>query len=210
MNTKSHVGFWLAMFLVMFLLNPVFRDGPSMEQYLTMELQMTRNTFGDKTTNWLEDRAGFVFDAFTPAEAVDRTAIRGADMALTKRVVSGPGVALTNAFNSYIEGLVLNFFVLVLRFFIFGIWFLILLPVFVATLVDGYVQRAIKREEFGAIRPAAYSLTSMVVIPMAMAPIVYLALPFPVSPLVSPMWALLMILPMSSMVSNSQPIFGRA
>lgn len=198
------------MFLAMFLLNPLFRDGESMERFLTMELQMTRNTFGDGTANWLQDKSAFIFDVYSPADAVGRSAVRGTEMALTKRVVAGPGVAITNAFNSYVEGLVLNFFVVALRFLIFALWFLILLPVFIAAVVDGFVQRAIKREEFGAIRPAAYSLTSMIVIPLAMAPLVYLALPVPVTPLVSPMWALAMVLPLSSMVSNSQPIFGRA
>lgn len=210
MNTKAHVGFWLAVFLGLFLLNPLFRDGPAMERFLTMEMQMTRNTFGDRTTDWLQEKASVVFGVYTPAGTVGDAAIRGKDMALTKRVVSGPGVAITHAFNSYVEGLVLNFFVVTLRFFIFALWFLILLPVFVAAVIDGFVQRAIKRDEFGAIRPAAYSLTSMIVIPLAMAPIVYLSVPVPISPLVSPLWALLMALPLSSMVSNSQPIFGRA
>jgi hypothetical protein len=210
MNTKAHVGFWMALFLALFLLNPIFRDGPSMERFLTMEMQLTRNTFGGRTADWLQDKASVVFDAYTPAGIVGDAAVRGKDMELTKRVVSGPGVAITHAFNSYVEGLVLNFFVVTLRFFIFALWFLILLPVFVAAVIDGFVQRAIKRDEFGAIRPAAYSLTSMIVIPLAMAPIVYLSLPVPISPLVSPMWALLMALPLSSMVSNSQPIFGRA
>jgi hypothetical protein len=210
MNTKAHVGFWMSVFLILFLLNPIFRDGSSMERFLTMEMQLTRNTFGDRTADWLQDKASIVFGVYTPAGTVRDAAVRGKDMELTKRVVPGPGVALTHAFNSYVEGLVLNFFVVTLRLFIFALWFLILLPVFVAAVIDGFVQRAIKRDEFGAIRPAAFSLTSMIVIPLAMAPIVYLSLPVPVSPLVSPLWALLMALPLSSMVSNSQPIFGRA
>ena len=210
MNTKAHIGVWLAVFLALFLLNPLFRDGPSMERFLTMELQMTRNTFGDKTADWIQGSASLVFGVYTPANTVGQAAVRGKNMELTKRVVSGPGVAITHAFNSYVQGLVLNFFVVTPRFFIFCLWFIVLLPVFVAAAIDGFVQRAIKREEFGAIRPAAYSLTIMIVIPLALAPIVYLSLPVPISPLVSPMWALLMVLPLSSMVSNSQPIFGRA
>ena len=100
-------------------------------------------------------------------------------------------------------------FVIVLRLFIFLLWAVILLPVFIAAIIDGFVQRAIKRAEFGAIRPAAYTLLSMVVIPLAMAPLIYLVIPLPISPLVSPLWALVMALPLSAMVSNMQPIFGR-
>lgn len=210
MNTQNHVGFWLAVFLALFLLNPLVRDGDAMERFVVRELQMTRDTFGDKTADWLEGKAGVIYGLYMPAETVSDSQIRGKDMDLTRRLVGGPGVAITKSFNSYVQGLVLNFYIAALRFFIFGVWFLVLLPVFFAAVIDGFVQRAIKRSEFGAIRPAAYSLTSMVVIPMAMAPLVYLSLPVPISPLVSPMWALLMILPLSAMVSNSQPIFGRS
>jgi hypothetical protein len=97
----------------------------------------------------------------------------------------------------------------VLRLFIFIVWLLILIPVFVAAVIDGLVQRAIKRAEFGAIRPAAYTLASIVVVPLAMAPLLYLVVPLPISPLVSPLWAVVLALPLSFMVSNMQPIFGR-
>lgn len=185
------------------------RNGPSMEQFVTRELQLTKQTFGQRTGNWLEARAGVVYSLYTPAASLRSSAIEGEGMARTKRVVAGPGVAATVAFNSYVHGLVLNVFVAVLRFFIFLVWFAILLPVFVAAVIDGFVQRAIKRAEFGAIRPAANSLSRMLVIPMAMGPLLYLVLPLPISPLISPLWALVMVLPLSAMVSNMQPIFGR-
>ena len=130
-------------------------------------------------------------------------------MKRTERVVPGPGVAITKSYNVYVQGLILNLFVAALRFFIFGVWFLLLIPVFIAAVIDGFVIRAIKRSEFGAIRPAAYSVMSMVVIPMAMAPLMYLVIPMPIPPLSSPLWALLMVLPLSAMVANMQPIFGR-
>lgn len=82
-------------------------------------------------------------------------------------------------------------------------------PVFVAAVVDGLSQRSIKRVEFGAIRPAAFVASSMLVIPLLMGPIVYLIVPFPVNPLIAPMWALMTALPLSWMVSNMQPLFGR-
>lgn len=209
MNTKSHVSFWLCAFLVLFFATPVMRNGTSMEAFVTRELQLTRATFGVATSDWLQKRAAVVFSFYTPAGSLADSRIQGEGMKRTERIVPGPGTSMTHAYNSYVQGLILNFFVVSLRFFIFGIWFLVLFPVLVAAVVDGFVQRAIKRSEFGAIRPAAFSLTSMVVIPMAMAPLIYLVLPLPVSPLISPLWALLMVFPLSAMVANSQPIFGR-
>ncbi len=208
MNTKSHIGFWLSLFVVLFLLNPLFRDGPSMQTYVEQEVSMTRSTFGDKTGSWIQDKAGVVFEIL-PSESLQRSLIRSRGMELSRQVGSAPGVAMAKTFNSYVQGLILNLFVLALRFFIFLVWFLVLSPVFIAAIVDGFAQRAIKRWEFGEIKPAAYSVMSMIVIPMMMAPLFYLVVPMSISPLVSPLWALLAVLPLSLLVSNMQPIFGR-
>lgn len=209
MNTKSHVGFWITLVLALFFFTPVMRDGPSMRQFAAAELQMTQETFGQGTADWLEKRAAVVFRLYTPSRSLDSARIQGEGMKRTERVVPGPGVAITKSYNVYVQGLILNLFVAALRFFIFGVWFLLLIPVFIAAVIDGFVIRAIKRSEFGAIRPAAYSVMSMVVIPMAMAPLMYLVIPMPIPPLSSPLWALLMALPLSAMVANMQPIFGR-
>lgn len=209
MNAKSHVGFWLCAVLVLFLCLPLLRSGPAMEAFVTRELELTQETFGAGTTAWLGAKASIVFLVYTPSGTLAGARIQGEGMKRTERIVPGPGTSMTYAYNSYVQGLVLGLYVACLRLFIFGVWFLVLLPVFGAALVDGFVQRAIKRAEFGAIRPAAFSLASHAVIPMAMAPLVYLVAPFPVPPLVSPVWALLMVMPLSALVSNSQPIFGR-
>jgi hypothetical protein len=209
MNAKSHVGFWLCSVLVLFLCLPLLRQGPELDAFVMKELQLTRDTFGTNTTDWVSARASVVFALYTPSVPLAGARIQGEGMKRTERIVPGPGTAMTHAYNSYVQGLVLGLYVACLRFFIFGVWFLVLLPVFVAAIVDGLVQRAIKRAEFGAIRPAAISLASHAVIPMAMAPLIYLVVPFPVTPLVSPLWALTMAMPLSTLVSNSQPVFGR-
>ena len=209
MDTKSHVGFWLCVFLVLFLTTPLMRNGTSMEAFVERELALTKMTFGEKTGTRLQKQAEKVFELYLPSGPLSGAIIKGKDMEITKKVVAGPGVGMTILFNSYVEGLVLNLFIVALRFFIFLVWFLVLLPVFIATVIDGFTQRAIKRAEFGAIRPAAYSVMGMIVVPMTMAPLIYLVVPMPVSPLVSPLWALLMVLPLSLMISNMQPIFGK-
>jgi hypothetical protein len=208
MDTSTHIRFWILMILAAFLLSPLVRDSKSMESYVSIELQMTRDTFGNEVADWLVKKARFVYRVM-PSDALESFQIKGAGMQRTKQVVPGPGVAVTVAFNSYVHGLVTNLFVATLRMFIVIVWLFVLAPVFLASLVDGFSQRAIKRAEFGAIRPAAFALTSIMVVPMAMAPLIYLVAPMTISPLVTPMWALMMALPLALMVSNMQPIFGR-
>lgn len=130
-------------------------------------------------------------------------------MRRTQLIVPGPGVALAVSFNKYIEGMVQLSYIAVIRLMILVVWSAVLAPVFIAAVIDGFAQRAIKRAEFGAIRPAAYTLTSLIVIPLSMGPVLYLVIPFSISPLITPMWALVTALPLALMVSNMQPIFGR-
>jgi hypothetical protein len=196
------------MILAAFLLSPLVRDSKSMESYVATELQMTRDTFGNEVADWLENKAAMVY-RMMPSDVLERVQIKGDGMRRTKQVVPGAGVAVTVAFNNYVQGLVTNLFVATLRMFIVMVWLFVLAPVFLASLVDGFSQRAIKRAEFGAIRPAAFAITSIMVVPMSMAPLIYLVTPMTISPLVTPMWALLMALPLALMVSNMQPIFGR-
>jgi hypothetical protein len=209
-NARRHVGFWICVVLFLFLATPVLRSGPALEAFAQRELALTRRVFGDSTGHWLGQQAALVFRLYTPSGAVARARIDGEGMARTRRIVPGPGTSMTLSYNSYVQGLILNLYVACLRALIMLLWLVVLGPVFGAAVVDGFVQRAIKRAEFGAIRPAAFSIASLVVIPLAMAPLLYLVVPFPVSPLVAPLWALALALPLSWLVANSQPVFGRA
>ena len=208
MNTASHLRIWVALIIATFFLTPFWRTGAAMDTYVSQEMRQTRETFGQKVTTELATKAAFVFQ-FLPSESVSSAKIEGEGMRRTQLVVPGAGVALADSFNKYVEGLVQLSYIAVVRSFILLVWSVVLAPVLIASVIDGFAQRAIKRAEFGAIRPAAYTLTSIVVVPLAMLPFLYLVFPFPVNPLVTPVWALVIALPLALMVSNMQPIFGR-
>lgn len=207
--TRAHVALWLGVILLLFLLCPLMRNGEQTQSFVAQELKLTGEVFGPDIAERLQRQAEYVFSSSTPAESLDKAAVRGHGMELTRRITGAPGEAAAKGFNSYLQGLVLNLFVATLRLFIVLVWVVLLLPVTVAALVDGWSQRAIKRAEFGAIRPTAYTLTSLVAIPLAMAPMLYLVVPLGVPPLVWPLWAAGLSLPLSAMVSNAQPVFGR-
>lgn len=208
MNTSAHLRIWLAIVAATFFLTPLWRTGEAMDVYVATEVRLTRETFGQKVTDELSKRASFVYK-FLPSHAVESARIEGDGMRRTQLIVPGPGVALAVSFNKYIEGMVQLSYIAVIRLMILVVWSAVLAPVFIAAVIDGFAQRAIKRAEFGAIRPAAYTLTSLIVIPLSMGPVLYLVIPFSISPLITPMWALVTALPLALMVSNMQPIFGR-
>jgi hypothetical protein len=88
-------------------------------------------------------------------------------------------------------------------------WLAALAPFFAATVFDGLMQRSVKQAEFGSLRPATFTLAGMLVIPILALPVLYLTLPFSLSPLLAPVWAAVVAIPLSVLVSNSQPLFGR-
>lgn len=208
MGVAPHVKFWILMILAAFLLVPLLQSSKDMDSFARQELEITNEVFGAKATTWLSNNAAVVF-TLLPSESTGSVRITGAGMERTKRIVPGPGVAIAVAFNGYVDRLLKNAYVATLRLFIVAIWFCILAPVFIASVVDGFTQRAIKRIEFGAIRPAAFALASIVVVPLSMLPFIYLIIPITINPLVAPLWALVMAMPLAFMVANMQPIFGR-
>jgi hypothetical protein len=85
----------------------------------------------------------------------------------------------------------------------------ILAPMLIAAVFDGYMMRKVKRAEFGMIRPATFSIAAALIIPAMCLPLVYMVLPLPMNPLVAPLWALVVVFPLSMLVANMQPIVGR-
>ena len=61
---------------------------------------------------------------------------------------------------------------------------------------------------FRSIRPATYTLLSFFVIPFALGPLIYLVVPFAISPAYIPVITSVMLLPLSLLLANSQPLFG--
>ena len=100
-------------------------------------------------------------------------------------------------------------YVVAIRLGVVVSWAVVLIPLLLAGANDGFAQRRIKRAEFGAIRPATFTLAGFVVIPLLALPLIYLVAPFFISPLAAPFWGLLVVIPLSVLISNMQPLFGR-
>lgn len=212
METRRHVAFWIGLMLLGFLLGPLFRSGSSLERFVIAEVEITRATLGeqvgDKVVNFAsgiyEDSPfGFVAALASSAKHNKR------DRQISARAGGAPGEAMSIMFNSYLQGLVLESFVASMRLAIALVWIVVLSPLLFAAAFDGFMQRAIKRSEFGKIRPATFSVASMLVVPLIAAPLLYLVVPIPVSPLIAPAWAFVLCLPLSVLIANTQPLFGR-
>lgn len=212
MKNQQHLGFWLLIAILGFFAGPLLRSGPSMEAYLVTEIQETKLAMGDTVGGWVVDFADGLFTQ-TPIAAATAQIARAKHTTEEQRLsakVAGPGgEIMSKLYNSYLQGLIMQAYVLAMRLAIVVFWFLALAPMFIATVYDGLMQRSVKQSEFGSLRPATFTLAGMLVIPILSLPAVYLTLPFHFSPLLAPLWAAVVALPLSVLVSNSQPLFGR-
>ncbi len=212
MKNSQHLGFWLAVVFLGFFIAPLMRSGTSMEAFVIDEVQQTRKALGPRVGDFVVSFANGAFQD-TPLGMVAQTAKSAQhtkeEQALSKRVAGPGGELMSSVYNSYLQGLILQSFVVAMRLAIVLIWLIVLAPMLGASVFDGFMQRRIKRAEFGAIRPATFTVAGMFVIPLLALPLVYLVIPFSLSPLLAPLWALIVALPLSLLVSNMQPLFGR-
>ena len=212
MKNSQHLGFWVMLALVGFLLSPLLRDGNKLQAYVQTEYFKTEQAMGPTLANWARSFADNIFSA-TPLSMVAGSAKNvmhnERDMKLSETVGGPMGSIMSGLYNSYLQGLILQSYVAAMRLALVLFWGVFLLPLFIASLYDGLMQRAVKQAEFGSIRPATFTLTGMLVIPLMALPILYLLLPITISPLLAPVWAALISMPLSLLVSNTQPLFGR-
>jgi hypothetical protein len=211
MKNSRHLGFWLLLAAVGFFAGPLLRSAPSMEAYLAAEVDETRLAMGERVAGLVLSFADGVFRQ-APVVAVTAGMARAqhtrAEQELGARVAGPGGETLSRMYNSYLQGLLMQAYVGVMRLAIVAFWLALLAPFFIAAVFDGLMQRSVKQAEFGSMRPATFTLAGLVVIPIVALPALYLTLPFSLSPLLGPAWAAVVALPLSLLVSNSQPLFG--
>lgn len=212
MDVSRQIGFWLLMTLIGFFITPLLRSTDSMEAFLRAEIAQTRSAVGPRASAWADAFADGLFMG-TPLSVVASGA-QGLQHNRHERQlmaeIGGPGgLAASRFFNSYLGGLAMQSYIAARRLVIVLIWACILGPFLAAAVYDGLMRRAVKRIEFGAIRPATFSLAGLVVVPMMALPVIYLVLPTTLPPLAAPVWAALVAWPLSVLVANSQPLAGR-
>lgn len=212
MKNSQHLGFWFLLAILGFFAGPLLRSGPSMENYLATEIYETKMAMGETIGGWVLGFAEGIFND-TPVAALTANIAKAKhtqeEQRLSARVAGPGGEIMSKMYNSYLQGLILQAYVAAMRLAIVLFWVATLLPFFVATVFDGLMQRSVKQAEFGSLRPATFTLAGMLVIPIVSLPVLYLTLPFSLSPLLAPVWAAVVALPLSVLVSNSQPLFGR-
>ncbi len=111
--------------------------------------------------------------------------------------------------DSYMAALGMEFYLVIFRMTIVGMWLVLLAPLAIAVVVDGFSSRSKKFETLGFQNPTAFSLSFHIAILMTVIPGWYIFHPLPVSPIFMPIWAVVAALPLSFALMHTQPILTR-
>lgn len=212
MKSHTHIGFWVMLTLVCLFITPMFIGAQSMRTQLDREIVGMRQVFGPTISNSLISGANSVHGAFVGIGGED--AILGQVHTRKQRedaskYMSVTGDLLADTTDAYFSSLSVQAYSMVLRLLSVCAWLLLLAPFIVAAVVDGVSARSAKLSEFGYQNPTAFAIATHTVILLSGLPLLYVTLPFAITPMFMPWWALLSALPAAFAISHAQPILTR-
>lgn len=83
-------------------------------------------------------------------------------------------------------------------------WLTYLLPLLLAALIDGVIQRQVKKRSHGYANPVRYHAAWHAITALFVVPPLYLSTPFSLHPIVIPAWAVLLSLAVVALFANIQ------
>lgn len=204
----KHVLIWLVGLLAAIFIIPVFATPSSVWNAIQAESVLVGQAFGNDSAVATIKSAQSIYNA----AFVSTGFVRGLDGLYVSKEQqardSTPFANLNNNFaaitNNWLECFALMVFAGLIRFIILLGWLPYLLPFLLALVVEGLVRRKIKRATFAQQNTALFAMAAHVGVFMLFLPIFYLLLPFPISPLFLPMWALIGAIPVVVLIGNSQ------
>ena len=215
MKRRSHLAAWLLLWLAGLVAWPLWAGPERMQQRVEAESADAVVTFGARLGSALVRMAQagrHAVDGHGPA--VDRPRGTGLPPPGGPRA-AGPGAArglptaVVRQADRYLSALASQVHGAMLRGLSLTAWLVLLSPLWVAAVIEGLTQRAILLDELGCQSPAALALASHAFILCAMAPVIFLVLPFPVPQAFMPVWAMVALIPLCVGIAPLQPVFRR-
>jgi hypothetical protein len=213
MNSRSHVGFWLILFLVGILVTPYIWRADTMRGKLVTDVTSIKRVLGDKAGGMVVQVATSIYDATVGASGLGQSMHdmqhSRADYELANRVGSKVMEGAARQADAYMQSLAMELYAVILRMCLVACWLVMLLPVAAAVVIDGLSARAKKFETLGFQNPTAFSMAVHTAIFLAVLPLLYIVAPIPITPLFMPYWAVAAALPVSFAITHMQPVLTR-
>lgn len=211
---QGMVKFWLLAAVLAFVLTPFYQSPTQIRQIVDAEIAGTTQALGKTWGGKIIDLADELFlsapvQATNLIFAMSKHDFEGAKTNIQQRINESFSFQLVFTYlNTLAAGWMAMLYIMCIRLMICLSWFALLWPMLLAACWDGVSQRKIKFYSFRSIRPGTHTLLATIVVPFTMLPVLYLVTPFSITPTVVPIVVSLMLIPISLLLANSQPIFG--
>lgn len=235
MTRRSHLAAWLLLWLAGLVAWPLWIGPERLAALAQGETLAAQRTFGPRLSAVMlrtaaavqrgvaGDEAASTDGAYHPEAAGGAQAGRaneapsarrgrgdeGARTAAARRYLPVVSSLVIERADRYLASLRLQLHGAVLRASGLVAWALMLAPLWLAAVVDGFTQRQVKAATFGYQNPAAFALALHALIAITMLPLVALVLPLPLPAWAMPAWGVVAMVPLRVAVAHLQPVFTR-
>lgn len=206
---KHSLG-WIIFFVLAFLATPAIFGQKIILAAMEYEHQQISEFFGEEKWESIFNKAASSYRKLpalpdSRASNVDEgSAAQKVDLLARKSLNN-----VSNQLGSYKENFGLCVFQFMVRIHITLIWLIYLAPFLAAAVVDGAMQRNAKVVTFQHTNPILYNTAAHSIIPALFAPLIYLLMPFPMSPILFAVWAVFLAFGLRSLIANMLPMSTR-
>lgn len=206
---STHVKFWLAVLLVVFLATPFLTSEERLRNIATHELSMMHGALGLEATNSIVKSANGIYSSlFLKTGFVAK--LRDGETADEDRAQAGKTLgssmySFTTVANSYLLAGITLLYLAVLRASMVIEWIPFLLPFLIAAVVDGVVRHKVTHSSVMVSNPVKFKLASHAVVLCAVTPALYLVAPMAITPYFVLIWAVFFAVAMMMLLAEMAP-----
>lgn len=212
MSNGKHFWIWFVLFMAAFWVTPLLITDQQSKERIGAELATVAHQFGEETHNRVVDNANALYKALildTGVQAIiAERVVNQIEQKQSERFYGKTLTRLSDRTNNYLANAATNFYGLAIRTQLLLMWLPLLIPFLLGAVADGYASRMIKMSAFGYFSPAVFSAAAHTLIFLVCLPLLYLIVPFVMSPFWIPVMAVLAAIALRQVIINAQRLFG--
>ncbi|ABD71951.1 hypothetical protein Rfer_4264 (plasmid) [Rhodoferax ferrireducens T118] len=203
---KTHVKLWIILLFLAIFIVPAILSPEMAEARLRSEYESSAAIFGVARVDTITARANAVYDVTVGASGIDKLIQTGYVKKSDTRnmmIAKNANETASSFTNNYLKSMLLQIYGVFFRGSLMLQWLVYVGFFLFAAIVDGVMQRRIKKDLIQMNAPIQFAVSFHIVIAIIFTPLAYLLLPGAVTPWFMPIWTLVIALPLSKAIANA-------
>lgn len=206
----GHFKLWAIILILLILSAPFYGSERHIQAVAAQELALMQQALGKSEANEIVRQTNSSYsDIFIDSGIVSSLRSKtsfDSDSMGAGSVVGGTIHRFTTLMSNYLYSAIMMCYIGLLRINILFQWLPFILPFLAAAVIDGVIQNMILNSSVRVSNPVKFKLATHALVLSLALPIVYLFLPFAISPFIILIWALLVALPLMMSISQMSPL----